>query len=106
MSFIPRTAFIFSVMYRIRESDGRPISARWMHSLVARRGLFRVMVGDVLFDDLLKFAGDIVAFQRHRLGAVHVHRRDRILARTGEADTDIGMLAFARTIDDTPHNSD
>ena len=56
----------------------------------------RVTALDVLLDQLLEFLGNMLALERHGLGAVLVDRRDRALAGAGQADADVGLLAFAR----------
>src|SRR4029078_13062536 len=60
----------------------------------------------VVLDDRLELLGDALAFERHRLRAVDVHRRDRIFVRTGQADADVGVLGFTRTIDHAAHHCD
>ena len=51
-------------------------------------------------------ARDALATQRHRLLPVDEHRRGRRLAGAGQADADVGMLAFAGAVDDAAHHRD
>ena len=44
--------------------------------------------------------------QRHRLDPVDEHRRGRRLARPGQRNADVGVLAFARPVDDAAHHRD
>src|ERR1700722_16319216 len=64
-----------------------------------RRALTSEAAGDVLLDELLELFRDVVALQRDGLLSVLVYRRDRTLAGAWEADTDVGVFAFARAVD-------
>ncbi len=48
----------------------------------------------------------MVALQGDGLRAILVHRRYRTLARARKADANVGVLALARSIDDTTHHRD
>ena len=58
----------------------------------------------VILDDGLEIFGDAVAFQRHRFCAIDIHRRDRDFAGAGQADADVGVLAFAGAVDHAAHH--
>ena len=62
------------------------------------------MLDYVLLDDPLEFTGDVIALQGHGLDAIHVHRRDGRLPRSGQADPDVRVLALARPIHDASHH--
>ncbi len=66
----------------------------------------RVLALHVVFDDRLKLLGDAVSLERHRALAVDEHRRHRRLARPGQADADVGVLALARSVDHAAHHGD
>src|SRR4051812_28717239 len=59
---------------------------------------------DVVLDQFLKVLCNTFASERDGLLAVDVDRSGRRFASTGEADADVGMLAFARTVDDASHH--
>src|ERR1043165_6279368 len=63
-----------------------------------RDPLAAVLLLHVAIDDRLEFLGDALAFQGHGLLAVDVHRRDRRLARSRQADADVGVLRFSRAV--------
>ncbi|ENN84185.1 hypothetical protein RHSP_77665 [Rhizobium freirei PRF 81] len=72
-----------------------------------RRG---VLLAKPLFDIVghqrLEVRGDVRAAQRHGLLAIDEDGGCRRLARTGQGNADIGMLAFAGSVDDAAHDGD
>src|SRR5213596_225979 len=109
MSFIPRTARIGSLMSISRRELHRGFDrdARLLLRRVATQApAFPISSTDVFLDQLLEFLGDPLAFQSNGLDSIHVDRRDRALAGPGEADADIGVLAFAGPVDDAAHDRD
>src|SRR5918994_5388478 len=63
-----------------------------------------VLVAHVAFDDGLELFRDALALERHGLAAIHVHRRHRHFAGAGQADADVRVLGFARTVHHAPHH--
>src|SRR5512145_793139 len=61
---------------------------------------------DVALDDGLELLGDAGTFQRNGLPAVDVDRSDRDFTGAGQADADVGVLGFARTVDHAAHHGD
>src|SRR5690242_2999781 len=59
----------------------------------------------VLLDQILKFLGDVIALQGDGFLSVLVYRCDWTLTRAGKADTDVGVLALARAVHHTTHDS-
>src|SRR5688572_1402132 len=84
-----------------RRSDGFTFST--LHRL-DRDALLPVVLLHVGFDDRLELLGDALALERHGFLAVDVHRRHWDFARAGQADADVGVLRFARTIYHAPHH--
>src|SRR5688572_9236915 len=66
--------------------------------------LLAVFLSDVAFDDRLELLRNTLAFESNRLLAVDIDRRHRHFAGAGQADADIGMLGFARTVDYAAHH--
>ena len=60
----------------------------------------------IVVDDHLKLFSDMVTAQRHGLFPIDEHRGSGLLAGAWKADTNVRVLAFARTVDDAPHDSD
>src|SRR5580658_1969955 len=60
----------------------------------------------VLLDDLLELFGDALALERYRLGTVLVNGCDGALARAGQADAEVRMLALARSVYHASHDGD
>ena len=73
--------------------------------MALRRFLSKALF-DVVLDQRLEFFGDGRAAQGERFLAVDEHRRGRRLAGAGQADADVGMLAFAGPVDDAAHHRD
>src|SRR4029079_14502407 len=57
----------------------------------------------IFIDDLTKLPSNIVALQGYGLLTIHENWRHRPLSRAGQAAADVGMLAFAGTIDHASH---
>src|SRR5690606_20035306 len=58
---------------------------------------------DIVFHDLLEFLSNRVALQGDRALAIDEDRSGRNFASARKADADVGMTAFARTIDHAAH---
>src|SRR5690606_9891772 len=58
----------------------------------------------VLLDQLLELFRDALALEGRTFFAVDIDRRDRTLARAGQADADVRVLALAGSVDDAPHH--
>src|SRR3954463_8632900 len=82
MSFMPLTALSLSAMFFLSGGFGD----------------FAEPLLDVVLDDLVEFVRDVVAAQGHRLLAVDENGGRRRFARPGQADADVGMLAFAGAV--------
>src|SRR4051812_39093818 len=106
MSFIPRTA------WRVWLTVGPSPSDRGLDRNALVRGrrvaaqlpAFAVGRAHIVLDQRLELLGDALAFQRHGLLAVDVDRRDRPLARAGQADADVRLLALAGSVDHASHD--
>src|SRR4051812_15025215 len=92
-------------------SGGVPGAQAW--HLRSRRGVVMcspciagrgVRALDVILDQLLKFFGDALALERRAFFAIDINGGDRSLARAGQADADVGVLALAGTVHDTAHD--
>src|SRR5208282_1512121 len=59
---------------------------------------------DVIDYDLLKIRGNRRAAQRHGFLAVDEDRRRRVFTGAWERNADIGVLGFARSVDDAAHH--
>src|SRR5678816_3397934 len=68
--------------------------------------LAAVLVLHVAIDNRLELLRDALALQRHGLLAVDVDRRDRHLARSRQADADVGVLRLTRPVDHAAHHRD
>src|SRR5688500_6300899 len=68
--------------------------------------LLRVFLLHVGLDYRLEFVGESLAFQRAGLLAIDSDRGDRHFARAGQADADVRVLGFARTVDHAAHHRD
>src|ERR1051325_8169952 len=65
-----------------------------------------VPFADVNFDDPPEILSDTLAFERDGLTAIDVHRRHRHLVGARQADADIRVLRFARTVHHAAHYGD
>src|SRR4051794_26441470 len=54
--------------------------------------------------DLSKLSGNVVAFQGYGFLPIHVYRRYWSLARPGQADPNVCVLAFTRAVDHATHH--
>src|SRR5256885_12489218 len=63
-----------------------------------------IVIRHIVIHQPLEFLGDAFALERDGFHPVHEHRRDRGPVRTRQADTDIGLLAFAGTVDHATHH--
>src|SRR5690606_1718225 len=61
---------------------------------------------DIVLDNGFEFLCDAVALQGDAAFAVDIDRRRGDFARAGQADADVGVTAFARTIDHATHDRD
>src|SRR5205085_8809332 len=112
MSFMPLTARKGSAMCDFFQRTAN--AARQGRARAGRRPLASstgersraVALFDVVLDDALELARDALAAQGQGLFAVDEDRRGRCLAGSRQADADVGMLAFARTVDDAAHHCD
>src|SRR4029077_13053752 len=66
--------------------------------------LAAVLLLHVAVDDHLELLGDALALECYGLLAVDVHRGNRQLAGTRQADADVGVLRFARAVHDAAHH--
>src|SRR6185436_1284852 len=84
-----------------RNSWSKPFSraGRTFFIALGSGGLGAVFFADVVLDDRLALLGDALALERHGLAAVDVHRGDRHLVGSGQADADVAMLGFAGPVD-------
>src|ERR1043166_10290173 len=72
----------------------------------ASGGLGAVLFADVIFDDRLELFSDTLALQRDGLTAIDVPRRHWHLVGARQADADIRVLRFARTVHHAAHYGD
>src|SRR5436190_14481298 len=91
-----------------RNSWSKPFSraGRTFFIALGSGGLGAVLFADVILDERLELLRDALALERHGLATVDVHRRDRHLVRSGQADADVGVLGFAGAIDHAAHHCD
>src|SRR5947208_7379001 len=61
---------------------------------------------DIVDHHLLEVGGHCSAAQRRHLFAIDEYWRSRLLASARERNADIGVLAFAGSIDDAAHHGD
>src|SRR3954467_7961449 len=102
MSFMPLTAPSFSAISFVERSA---FSVRRRACLPAQRSTLNAEpLLDVVLDDLVELAGDVLAAQGHRLLPVDEDGGGGRLAGAGQADADVGMLALARAVDDAAHH--
>ena len=112
---MPLTATIFSAMFVLAffcfgsiktasslSAAAAPAEGRCAASM--RSG--REALVDIVGHQRLKVVRDRLSPQRQRLFAVDEYRCGGRFARTGQADADIGVFAFARAIDDAAHDGD
>ena len=59
---------------------------------------------DVLLDNLVEFIGNVLAPQGHRFFAINEYRGGRCLPGSGQADSDVGVLALSGPVDDATHH--
>src|SRR5690554_6506544 len=76
------------------------------HLLLGRLGLDTAAEAplDIVGDHFLEFLGDARATQGCGLLAIDEHRCHRHLAGTGQGYADVGMLGFARPVEDAAHH--
>ncbi len=94
-----------------RSSRGSPVSVRTPSgNQLAAAALVSVCAGYLAATYCSTICWNSAAmlspFQRHRLHAVDVDRRDRVLPRARQADADVGVLAFARPVHHAAHHRD
>src|SRR4029077_16851076 len=71
-----------------------------------RDAFLAVVLFDVSLDDRLELLGDALALERHGLLAVDIDRRHRHFAGARQADADVGVLGFTRSVDHAAHHRD
>src|SRR5262245_54516048 len=81
-----------------RPSRERAVSLRRGARAVAEPAL------DVVDHQILEIGGERRSAQGRRLLAVDEHRRGRLLPGPGQRNADVGVLRFARSIDDAAHD--
>src|ERR1051326_5888175 len=89
-----------------RTNDPLQAPAKALRLLRRRPRAVAVAAVDVLDHELLEIGRPRRAAQGRRLLAVDKHRRGRRLAGTGERNADVGVLGFARAVDDAAHHRD
>ena len=100
MSFMPLTAASLPPWLLVLHlCHGDVDAGRHRRSSLVSKTFF-----DVVFDHCLEVAGNGIAAQGHAFFAVDEDRRRRRLAGSGKTDSDIGVLALTRAVDDAAHH--
>src|SRR5581483_6789400 len=89
--------------------DARSRRSEGMREVLLRRRPSRAGAEpplDVIEHHLLEVGGECRAAQRRGFLAVDEDRSRRLLAGAGERNADVGVLAFARPVDDATHHRD
>src|ERR1700722_13156214 len=90
----------------LRRNFDHPLSADGLFRRRSSRDAGAEPALDVLDDDLLEIGGDRRAAQGRGFLAVDEDRRGRRFAGAGQRNADVGVLGFARAVDDAAHHRD